>query len=218
MKSSFSFLFAVLSLFFHSIEPFHMFPGSVPEIMAGPTLAAVGISPLTGEPSGWYTSDVIIQVLAPDDVLANGQPMPGGRLTISAEGQQQVELQPGPDGIDNVVTQFVNIDKTAPQVTWITPTNALVTEQSSLRAEIADALSGICLIEASFDHGSTWESQTFPAPVMGEPGPIHKTVWSRQADFQHLSSRAQVVLLRAHDCAGNLSPAEILVVRIKNSR
>jgi hypothetical protein len=218
MKSSFSFLFAVLSLFFHSIEPFHMFPGSVPEIMAGPTLAAVGISPLTGEPSGWYTSDVIIHVLAPDDVLANGQPMSGGKLTISTEGQQQVELQPGPDGTDNVVTQFVNIDKTAPQVSWITPPNTLVTEQSSLKAEISDELSGICLIEASFNHGSTWESQAFPAPVMGEPGSVHKTVWSRQADFQHLSSQAQVVLLRAHDCAGNLSPAEILVVRIKNSR
>ncbi len=119
MKSSFSFLLAVLSLFFHSIT-------AVPEIMAGPLVAEVGISPLTGEPSGWYTSDVIIQVLAPDDVLANGQPMPGGRLTISAEGQQQIELQPGQDGIDNVVTQFVNIDKTAPQVSWITPPNALI--------------------------------------------------------------------------------------------
>ena len=218
MKSSFSFLFAVLSLFFHSIEPFHMFPGSVPEIIAGPTLAAVGISPLTGEPSGWYTSDVILQVLAPDDVLANGQPMSGGKLTISTEGQQQVELQPGSEGIDNRVTQFVNIDKTAPQVSWITPPNTLITEQSSLKAEITDELSGICLIEASFDHGSTWESQAFTAPVMGEPGSVHKTVWSRQADFQHLSSQAQVVLLRAHDCAGNLSPADILVVRIKNSR
>ena len=190
-------------------------PDPLPEVSIGLMDAVVGVNSQTGTPSGWYTSDVTLHILTPADVLANGKLLPDGQLTISDEGQHQVELQPGSAGQDNLVTQFVNIDKTPPAVTWITEQNSTVSGDATLNAEVTDQVSGICRIQASFDHGRSWESQDFPAPIMGESGSIQHTTWSADLGSREFSSKAQVVLLRAQDCAGNVSPGELLVFRVQ---
>ena len=205
----------VTSMLSISTTPLRPVPDPMPEISFGLMDATVGVNPQTGTPSGWYTSDVTLHILAPADVLANGKLLRDGQLTISNEGQHQVELQPGPAGRDNKVTQFVNIDKTPPAVTWITEQNSTVSSDSSLSAEVSDQISGICSIQASFDHGRTWESQDFPAPVMGEPGSIQQTTWSADLVSREFSSKMQVALLRAQDCAGNVSPGEIQVINVE---
>lgn len=187
----------------------------LPEITAGLTKAVVGLNPQTDAPSGWYTSDVTLQILAPTDVLVNGKPLSGGQLTLSEEGQHQVELQPGPDGSANRVTQLVNIDKTPPRVLWLTAPQVRGSVSLILEAEITDAVSGICLIEASFDHGASWDGQSFPSSAPGKPGDLSATDWSMQLNLLDFPLGAQLVLLRAWDCAGNVSPGEILVFRVE---
>jgi hypothetical protein len=205
----------VTSMLSISTTPLRPVPDPLPEISFGLMDAAVGVNHQTGTPSGWYTSDVTLHILTPADVLANGKLLPDGQLTIADEGQHQVELQPGPAGRDNLVTQFVNIDKTPPAVTWLTEQNSTVSGDATLSAEVSDQISGICSIQASFNHGHSWESQNFPAPVMGEPGTIRHTTWSAQLEHREFSSKVQVVLLRAQDCAGNVSPGELLVFRVQ---
>lgn len=215
---SISFLFMVLILMGFLSKLLLPERNTVPEILAGPLEASVGISPLTNKPSGWYTSDVTIHILAPSNALANGKRMLGGLFTISEEGRHQVELQPGPTGWDNTVTQFVDIDKTAPRVAWITKPEAVLAESEALVANISDPVSGICSVEASLDNGLSWESQVFPPAGIGEPGSVHETVWSMHLDSSRFSKSIQEVTLRAHDCAGNLSPSEILAVRVAAGR
>ena len=209
------FLLIAISLLSISATPASPPQASVPEITAGLTEAVAGVSPLTGLPSGWYTSDVTLHIIAPADVLANGKPMPGGRLTISDEGQHQVELQPGPAGQANTVTQIVDIDKTAPRVTWITGQNSVVSGSTVIRAEITDATSGICRLESSLDHGRSWELQYLAWPTASEMPGVDEISWSMERDFTDFPRGAQILLLRAHDCAGNVSPGEILVVRVE---
>ena len=186
-------------------------PGASPEIFLGPLQAEAGISPITGQASGWYKSDVTIQVIAPADVLANGQPLPGGFLTITEEGRHQVELQPGPTGVDNLVTQFVDIDKTAPQVIWLSEPNSIVSENDSLSAKITDPVSGVCSVESSLDNGRSWEKQIIPFNIETR----NEVIVSIRKDFSKFQAGARVALLLARDCAGNSSPAEVLVIRVR---
>jgi hypothetical protein len=211
----FRFLLLALSLLPISVQPSFAESGLVPEIVAGPLEAEVGLSPITHTPSGWYTSDVTIQILAPADVLANGKLLQDGKLTITEEGRHAVELQPGPHGRDNQVTQFVNIDKTAPRVTWLTEPNSAVSGYMALSAEISDATSGICSIEDSLDNGRTWGTQFVSVPGAPDEQIIHETTWSLHRNFAEFPKGVQLILLRAHDCAGNTSPGEILVFRVE---
>src|SRR5687768_986852 len=68
--------------------------------------------------NGWVVSDYTIHVISPVDALINGQPLKDGRFTITSDGRHSVELQPGPNGQNNTIAQFINIDKTAPTVEW----------------------------------------------------------------------------------------------------
>jgi len=211
----FRFLLFVLSFLPISVGPLNVPRDAVPEIFAGPLQAEAGVSPLTGTPSGWYISDVTIHILAPANALANGKPLQNGQLTISDEGRHAVELQPGPLGQANIVTQIVDIDKTAPRVAWITAPNSAVSGYAALSAEITDTISGICSIESSFDNGLTWETQFMSLPGSRDLPVIYETIWSAHLDFDDFEKGVQVVILRAHDCAGNVSPGEILVVRVE---
>lgn len=211
----FRFLLIAFSLLPISVQPSFPDSGLVPEIIAGSLEAEAGLSPITHTPSGWYTSEVTIHIIAPADVLANGQPLQDGKLTISEEGRHAVELQPGPLGRDNLVTQFVNIDKTAPRVTWLTEPNSAVSGDMALSADISDAISGICSLEDSLDNGRTWETQFVAVPGAPDAQIIHATTWSLHRDFAEFPKGVQLILLRAHDCAGNTSPGEILVFRVE---
>ncbi|MCX6068660.1 MAG: hypothetical protein NT121_23420, partial [Chloroflexi bacterium] len=114
-----------------------------PEDGASETIQAGLLRARVGE-NGWYTSDVVIPLLFPPGVTANGQPVPGGQLTVSAEGRHEIQLAPpGPHGADNAVTQFVNIDKSAPLVSWITAPNTLFSGRATLSADVTDEVSGI---------------------------------------------------------------------------
>ena len=208
-------LLLLLSCLPLSIKPFNPSRDMPEEIFAGPLVAQVGLNPVTGTPSGWYTSDVTLNILTPADVLADGKPLPDGQLTISDEGRHEIELQPGPLGQAYIVTQIVDIDKTAPRVTWITEPNSAISGDEALSAEISDATSGICSIEDSLDNGSTWETQFVAVPGSPEMQVIHETNWSLHKDFAGFKKDTLLVLLRAHDCAGNVSPGEILVVRVE---
>jgi hypothetical protein len=214
----FRFLLLAIAFLPISVGPFDRGRQAVPEIIAGPLVASVGVSPITGKPSGWYTSDVTIHILAPADTLANGKPLQNGKLTISDEGQHDIELQPGPFGKANTVTQNVDIDKTAPQVTWISELNSAVPGFAALSAEITDATSGICSIDDSLDNGRSWETQFLVQPGSPDAEVVHTTIWSLHRDFSAFKNGPLVIILRAHDCAGNLSPGEILVIQANNPR
>lgn len=211
------FRFLFLALFILPLSPGPIKPAETvaPEIFAGLVDAQVGLCPLTGAPSGWYTSDVTIHILAPIDALADGKPIPGGKLTITSEGHHEIKLQPNPLSQANLVTQIVDIDKTPPRVTWLTGPNVAIVAGSTLNAEISDATSGICSIEASLDFGQTWERQFAAAPGFPEAQVLHETNWSLRWDSARMAGEMQLIQLRAHDCAGNVSPGEILVVRVQ---
>jgi hypothetical protein len=209
------FLFLITALLSISATPVGAAPISGPEMTLGRVEATVGLNPQTATPSGWYTSEVALQVLAPADALANGQPVVNGQVTLTEEGQHLVEFQPGPFGAANRVTQFVNIDRTPPRVTWLTEPNPELSGYGTLSAEITDATSGLCSLEWSFNYGDEWESQRLAAPLAGEKSAIQATTWSLSRDFADFPSGAQVLLLRAWDCAGNVSPGELLVVQVK---
>jgi hypothetical protein len=214
MLNFFHFVLVIIPLLFISATPDRLVQASRPEIHFGLMDAAVGVNSQTGSPSGWYTSDVSIPIIAPANILANGKPLASSWLSISEEGQHQVEFQSWLAGQASAVTQFVKIDKTPPRVSRLTESNAPISAYSALGAEISNETSGICRIETSCDDSRIWKGQDFPAPLLGEPGSIHQTTWSRQLDSQELPRQAQLVLYHAPDCAGNASPAPILVFRI----
>ena len=78
-------LVAMLTLFSISASA----PVDAPIVDAGLTLADAGLK-------GWYVSDVNIYAVSP--VVANGEYLQtGSKLTISAEGEQEIEFAT-PDG------------------------------------------------------------------------------------------------------------------------
>jgi hypothetical protein len=169
-------------------------------------LVDVGLTmAVTGE-NGWYVSDVDIYAVSP--VVANGQLLQtGNKLTISAEGEQEIEFTT-PNG-QNTAAQIVRIDKTPPEVYLVTQVNAEVTASySDLQAEISDAGSGVCLVELSTDYGSSWTG--FPVDK-----PSANVTWGYFSGFPEFKEGGQVVNVRARDCAGNISVAKILVVQVR---
>jgi hypothetical protein len=191
-------------------------PAPAPVQAAEPGVDA-GFSVATTGLNGWYISDWTVYAVSP--VLANGKLLqPGESLTISAEGEQSIEfVSPDYSAVhgQSTATQLARIDKTPPTVTWISSLNTVVTATSSdVSANIADRGSGICLIELSIDHGRSWiEGWNAAGFALGEP--VLATTWTYHFGFPDLDKGAHVVILRAHDCAGNISPGELLVVRVK---
>ena len=181
----FHYILAIASLLVVSMTPAPITPAAdTAEIHFGLMEAVVGLNPQTSRPSGWYTSNVSIPVIAPLDVLVNGKPLVGGRLVVSDEGQHQIKFQPGFLGQANAVTQFVSIDKTPPLVAWLTAQQTTFSMPDALEAEITDPISGICVLEVSFDQSRIWEDQFFPAPLPGETGLIQETAWAKHLDFR----------------------------------
>jgi hypothetical protein len=106
-------------------------------------------------------------------------------------------------------------DTTPPTVTWLTPFNTEVnTKFQNLEADIADAESGLCAVEISLDNGQNW-TEAWNASSFSWREPLTQTTWSFSDDFSAFSDGAHVVILRARDCVRNVSPGEILVVRVK---
>ena len=182
-------------------------PESIAEqgVDAGFTVATTGLN-------GWYTSN--LTVYAVTQVVANGKLLhPGESITVSDEGDQRIEFA-SPDG-ESTATQLMRIDKTLPTVTWNSIHNTEVTATSSgLSAEIADAGSGVCLVQFSTDNGRSW-IEGWSAAGFNLAEPIKETTWTDHNGFPEFSSGSHVVILRAQDCAGNFSVGEILVVRVK---
>ena len=148
----------------------------------------------------------------PPKVAADGisQPLPPGAILTTDSNNHLHITFPAPQGRFTAES-----DQTPPGVTWITPFNTEVaTNFQNLEADIADAESGICIVEVSLDNGRSWteawNSNSFP-----QDEPITQTSWSYSDDFSAFSAGAHVVLLRARDCVGNVSPGELLVVRVK---
>ena len=176
----------------------------------------LGLGEATPGENGWIVSDYIIHIISPADTLVNGSPIQNGRFTITSDGRHAVKLQPGPFGQKNTVTQFINIDKTAPTVKWTTEQNLAVSGWADLSAEISDETSGLCSVDSSFDHGLHWDTHNLVALTPDGVTIQHETTWSLHRNFDgFLPLGAQVVLLRAHDCAGNVSPGEVLVIRVQ---
>lgn len=174
----------------------------------------LGLGQGTPGENGWIVSNYTLHIISPADALVNGQPLKDGSFTITEDGKHSVELQPGPDGKDNTVTQFINIDKTPPTVKWTTEQNTPLSGWDALTAELSDETSGLCSVESSFDHGQNWDKSNL-APMTPDGVTIfHETTWSIHRNFRDFPPGVQVVLLRARDCAGNVSPGEILVFRV----
>lgn len=176
----------------------------------------LGLGEGTPGENGWIVSDYTFHVISPADALVNGEPLKDGSFTITTDGRHSVDLQPGPGGKNNTVTQFIDIDKTPPTVKWITEQNVAVSGWDALSANLADETSGLCGVESSFDHGQHWDTSDL-APMTPDGVEIrHETTWSIHENFRDSSPGVQVVLLRARDCAGNVSPGEILVFRVEH--
>lgn len=194
-------------------------PAPASGLPAGPTEEIyLGLGEGMPGENGWVVSDYTIHVISPADALVNGQPLKDGRFTISADGRHSVELQPGPSGRENTVTQFINIDKTAPTVKWTTRQNTVFSGWDALTAELSDQTSGLCSVESSFDHGQNWEVNNLAPMTPNGVTIYHETTWSIHENFRGFPPGAQVVLLRARDCAGNTSPGEILVFRVEQGK
>ena len=174
-------------------------------VNAGFTVATTGLN-------GWYTSNLTVYAVSP--VLANGKLLhPGESITILDEGEQSIEFA-SPDG-ESTATQLARIDKTLPTVTWNSIHNTEVTATTSgLSAEIADAGSGVCLVQLSTDNGRNW-IEGWNAAGFALTESIKETTWTYHDGFPDFASGSHVVILRAQDCAGNFSVGEILVVRMK---
>jgi hypothetical protein len=174
----------------------------------------LGLGAGTPGENGWIVSDYTLRVIRPAGALVNGQPLKDGRFTITEDGKHSIELQPGPDGKDNTVTQFIDIDKTPPTVKWTTEQNSAMSGWDALTAELSDETAGLCSVESSFDHGLNWETSNLAPMTSNGVTILHQTTWSIHRDFRNFPPGVQVVLLRARDCAGNVSPGEILVFRV----
>jgi hypothetical protein len=138
------------------------------------------------------------------------QPLPPGAILTSDSNNQLHITFPATQG-----RYTGESDQTIPGVTWITPFNTEVsTNFQNLEADIADAESGICIVEISQDNGRSW-TEAWNARSFPWNEPLNQTSWSYSDDFSAFSAGTHVVLLRAQDCVGNVSPGEILVVRVK---
>lgn len=147
----------------------------------------------------------------PPGITADGisQPLPPGAILTTDSNNHLQIIFPAPQG-----RYTAESDQTPPGVTWITPFNTEVaTNFQNLEADIADAESGICIVEVSLDYGRSW-TEAWNANSFPWREPLTQTSWSYSDDFSAFSDGAHVVLLRARDCVGNVSPGEILVVRV----
>ena len=98
-------------------------------------------------------------------------------------------------------------------MTWVSQINTEVTASySDLQAEISDAGSGVYRVELSVDHGSSWV-EGWNAASFALDEMVRETTWTYHIGFPEFSEGSQVVILRAIDCAGNISAGEILVVK-----
>jgi hypothetical protein len=145
--------------------------------------------------------------VAADDI---SQPLPPGAILTTDSNNHLHITFPAPPG------RFTaEGDQTPPGVTWITPFNTEVTTKfQNLEADITDAESGICVVEISLDNGQSW-TEAWNANSFPQDEPITQTFWSYSDDFSAFSAGAHVVQVRAQDCVGNVSPGEILIVRVK---
>lgn len=165
---------------------------------------------------GWYRSDVRIVLDASDAGsglsgtefrLDGGAWMPGSTTTISDEGVHGLDTRTSDQsGRQATAGTTVKIDKTAPLSRFVSPpdgsSGTVVKGTLVLSGQSADALSGLHLVEMSFDEGKTWQTLE---PVSGE--------WTHAWDTRRLSNGVARVLVRGTDLAGNMeAPRRIEVI------
>ena len=165
---------------------------------------------------GWYRSDVRIVLDAADAGsglsgtefrLDGGAWMPGSTTTISDEGVHGLDARTSDQaGRQATAGMTVKIDKTAPLSRFVSPpdgsSGTVVKGTLVLSGQSADALSGLHLVEMSFDEGKTWQTLE---PVSGE--------WTHAWDTRRLANGVARVLVRGTDLAGNIeAPRHIEVI------
>ena len=164
----------------------------------------------------WYRSDVRVVLDAADAgsglsgtefQLDGGAWTPGSTTTISDEGVHRLDARAS-DQAGRQVTAgtIVKIDKTAPLSRFVSPPNGssetVVKGTLVLSGQSADALSGVHLVEMSFDEGKTWQVLE---PVSGE--------WTQAWDTRSLANGVARLLVRSTDLAGNIeAPRHVEVI------
>jgi len=196
-----------LSAFFRFTgAAFAMLCLSSPATVQPPRIVS-GMDAVVGQ-AGWYTSDVILHTASfidPDITISVDD------IRVDHEGFNEVPI---PDGMGGTAIQLINIDKTAPSVRWNSlPYSEVTAKTSGLSAEIADQGSGICLVELSTDHGRTW-IEGWNAVGFALKDVVKESTWSYHFGFPEFDNGPHTLLLRARDCAGNISQGESLIVKM----
>lgn len=164
----------------------------------------------------WYRSDVRILLEAADAGsglsgtefrLDGGAWMPGSATTITQEGVHTLDARASDQaGRQAMARATIKIDKTAPGSRFVSPpdgsSGTVVKGTLVLSGQSADALSGLRLVELSFDDGNSWQALE---PMSGE--------WTYAWDTRRLSNGIARVLVRGTDLAGNMeAPRRIEVI------
>ncbi len=164
----------------------------------------------------WYRSDVRIVLDAMDAgsglaltefQLDGGAWTPGNATTIIQEGVHTLDARASDQaGRQAMAGATIKIDKTAPVSRFVFPpdgsSGTVVKGTLVLSGQSADALSGLHLVEMSFDEGKSWQALE---PMSGE--------WTYAWDTRRLSNGVARVLVRGTDLAGNMeAPRHIEVI------
>ena len=164
----------------------------------------------------WYRSDVRIVLDAADSgsglaltefQLDGGAWMTGNATDISKEGVHVLDARASDQaGRQAMAGAAIKIDKTAPGSRFVSPpdgsSGTVVKGALVLSGQSADALSGLHLVELSFDDGKSWQALE---PVSGE--------WTYFWDTRRLANGVARVLVRGTDLAGNMeAPRRIEVI------
>ncbi len=164
----------------------------------------------------WYRSDVRIALDAADSgsgldltefQLNDGEWVDGSTTTITQEGVHSLNARAGDQAgrqVEAGVT--IKIDRTAPVSRFVSPpdgsSGAVVKGMLILSGQSADALSGVHLVEMSFDDGKSWQALEL---VSGE--------WTHAWNTRRLANGTVRVLVRGTDLAGNMeAPRHIEVI------
>ena len=164
----------------------------------------------------WYRSDVRIVLdaldagsgLALTEFQLDGSAWTtGSATTITQEGVHTLDARASDQaGRQATAGATIKIDKTAPGSRFVSPpdgsTGTVVKGTLVLSGQSADALSGLHLVELSFDDGKSWQALE---PVSGE--------WTYAWDTRRLANGVARVLVRGTDLAGNMeAPRHIEVI------
>lgn len=166
--------------------------------------------------NGWYRSEVEYQITATDATsipqygeyrIDNGVWQTGMTFTVSGDGTHTVDYRAF-DNAGNVTAknETLLIDTTLPEVSFSAPSADTVVDKTVQvsGAALDTGTSGLEAVEVSVDGGASWQ-------------PVSVGAWTYAWNVSDLPNGDSMILVRAHDFAGNVSTAARLSLKVDNA-